>query len=195
MSIVLRVMASASVGFFLLAITLRLTGFIVRERQMQTLDSLLLLPMSSREILSALLRGNLLRNWPWILLIAETLTGLLIFGDNCRVVALGFLLLAAVYVYFFAMLGLCLSITCRTMVSAYVSLAIIMGTLIMGPYVTTEFIGMRSLNVISPIECWLSVSKRAPLRPEEFGSICVYALAAIVLHRLAYALFARRAHR
>src|SRR5207249_964431 len=56
-----------SIGVYSLIVTLRMTTGIVRERERDTLDSLLMLPMSNSELLRAKVKAGLVRGSFWLL--------------------------------------------------------------------------------------------------------------------------------
>ena len=147
--------------------------------------------MTPGELLYAKLKGNLLRYWTWLVPLPLMWLGAMIFGDGYRRAAIVFVFVLAVHLYFFAMLGLCLSVACRTTVSAYVSLAVILMALMAAPLLLAEFAGLDQLVPINPVLCWTWIWEQSPRRPEE-GSLALYLIAGIVLHRLAFSLFARR---
>ena len=114
----------AFLGFFLLSSTYRASASIARERQQQTLEPLLLLPIDRREILVAKFIGCLYRGWPWLALIGvDLIIGLFVgvfhpFSFICLVV--GPLLMTA----FFLIAGMYLSVMMRTVMRAYLTLVI-----------------------------------------------------------------------
>ena len=71
----------AILGLYIMLVAVRLTGCIVRERERQSLDSLLLAPMTSAEFLRAKVVGNLRRFWPALLPFASTWLVVLFFGN------------------------------------------------------------------------------------------------------------------
>ncbi len=188
----LQILILLSAGVFVLIVAFRLSGCIVRERQRQTLDSLLALPMTSAELLYAKLKGNLLRCWTWLVPLAMMWLCAVTFWDGYRWAAVGFLFALAVHLYFFAMLALCLSVVCRTTMTAYVSLAVIMMALLFGPLLLAEIAGLHALAPVNPVLCWVWIWEQGPFRPEHAGSLALYLLGGVVLHRLTFSLFARR---
>ena len=118
-----------SAAIFILAVSFRLAGCIVRERQQQTLEPLLVLPFTQREFLIAKVRGNLLRCRAWLLPFAVSWL-IVTSGPTAN----GFLLLLAMTIHlaFFASLGLFLSVYCRTAAAAYMSLGITVFLLVVG---------------------------------------------------------------
>lgn len=119
--------------FVFLCIAIRASGLISREREQQTLDSLLTTPLKRSEILVAKGLGSI---WStrvvWLLLPAVWIVGLL----SGQIHLSGFLLqIAAVLVFsiFFASLGLWFSMTCRTTTRATLFTLLAALVLLLGP--------------------------------------------------------------
>ena len=144
--------------------TIRLTGCIVGERERQTLDALLTLPMSSTELLWAKIVGNAKRQWIWLLPFGFCWLVLLLSSGWNPLGGLLMLIALAVHLTFFAMLALFLSVFCRTSVAAYVSLAVILMLLLIGTVIAGMMLPMpsnyeRFLRGMNPILCWMTVSR------------------------------------
>jgi ABC-type transport system involved in multi-copper enzyme maturation permease subunit len=151
----------AILGLYIILVTVRLTGCIVREKERQSLDSLLLLPLTTTEFLRAKMVGNLRRYWPALLPFASTWLVVLFFGDLAPWA--GFLLLIAVAVHlcFFAMLALFLSVVCETSVSAYVTLALVLLTLLIGTVACPILVpGLADwCYALNPVGCWITIMR------------------------------------
>lgn len=105
-------------GCYLLGVAWRSGASIARERQQQTLEPLLLLPIERREILTAKLLGCLMRGWPWLALsFAATAFGTLI-GVYHPFSAVLLALAPWPMILFTATLGLLLSIGMQTVLRA-----------------------------------------------------------------------------
>lgn len=188
----------------LLLVTVRLTGCIIREREQQTLDVLLTLPILPREILSAKLEGCCLRHWFWGLPIVISWTSLLLVGGGSMLAGFGMAVLLAIHLFFFAHLALFLSVFCRSSTAAYVSLALVGLTLLIGTAMlpglneqTREW--QREIAMVNPIGCWIALADLwrarvprpapplAPIIASSFG----YLVVGMCLRVAAYWRFAR----
>lgn len=140
-------------------VTLRLTGSVVRERERQCLDSLLLLPITTREFLRAKVVGNLQRYWPALLPFAATWVVVLVFGDLAPWAGFVLLIAAAVHLYFFAMLAIFLSVTCHSSVSAYVSMGLILLALLIGTVACAVLVPGSAdfCHALNPVACWITI--------------------------------------
>jgi hypothetical protein len=105
-------------GCYALGVAWRAGASIARERQQQTLEPLLLLPIERREILTAKLLGCLWRGWPWLAL----LFGVIVFGTLIGAFhpfsAVLLSLAPWPMIFFIATLGLLLSVGMRTVLRA-----------------------------------------------------------------------------
>ncbi len=144
---------------FLWLLTLRITGCIVRERERQCLDSLLLLPISTTEFLWAKVGGNMRRYWPALLPFGATWLVALVFGNLAPWAGLLLLIAVAIHVYFFAMLALFLSVICRTSVTAYVSMGLILLVLLIGTIACPILVpGSSEFSyALNPVGCWITI--------------------------------------
>jgi ABC-type transport system involved in multi-copper enzyme maturation permease subunit len=115
---VLRILVLSLAGFTCVGAALRATGSLVRERHQKTLDGLLTLPISRREILSAKWLGGMLRGRTLMKIGA----GVLLVGvATLAVHPLGLLLFLAAFAAhlgFLASLGIWVSTMARTPVRA-----------------------------------------------------------------------------
>jgi ABC-type transport system involved in multi-copper enzyme maturation permease subunit len=69
----LRIVYVFALVWYFLGTAFRATASVVRERQMQTLDMLLLISIERSEILRAKWKGALFKGWPWLALLAADL--------------------------------------------------------------------------------------------------------------------------
>ncbi len=105
-------------GCYTLGVAWRAGASVARERQQQTLEPLLLLPIDRREILLAKLIGCLWRGWPWLAL----LMGVIVFGTLVGAFHPFSAVLLALspwpMILFLANVGLLLSVAMRTVLRA-----------------------------------------------------------------------------
>ena len=126
--------ASAAMCMYLLTIGSATAGAVVRERQRQTLESLLTIPVDRRAILLPKWRVSIARGWWWgipgqvVLPLAFLVSG----APAAALPAVGF---AAAAIPFTASLGLWLSIRCRTMTRAVLWLLLAIAGLLLIPVV------------------------------------------------------------
>jgi ABC-type transport system involved in multi-copper enzyme maturation permease subunit len=189
----------AGIGLFLWLLTLRLTGSIVRERERQSLDSLLLLPITTTEFLHAKVVGNLQRYWPALLPFAATWVVVMIFGDLAPWAGFLLLISVAIHVYFFAMLALFLSAVCETSVSAHVTMGLILLALLVGTIACPILVpGSREFcYALNPVGCWITII-RDWWRQDQYSSLCEIAVCLLFYFAAARVLGAearRRFHR
>ena len=102
----------------MLGVAWRAGASIARERQQQTLETLLLLPVERREILTAKLLGCLMRGWPWLALLFGVLAFGTLIGAYHPFSAVLLALAPWPMIFFIATLGLLLSIGMRTVLRA-----------------------------------------------------------------------------
>jgi hypothetical protein len=190
------------VGIYILVVSVRLTGCIVRERQQRTLETLLTLPIAPRAFLYQKLVGNLRRHWTWLLPAGFAWLMLLLFGEGRLAIGLVLPIVLAVHLAFFAMLGLFLSVVCRSTLSAHVSLGLILAVLLFGVPIFLSFLDFsptmgalqRGLN---PVLCWITIATdwrrpdKATAAPEIILCVLIYAAAALNLWGFACRRFAR----
>lgn len=125
-SVILRFFYYVFLGCYILGVAYNATGSVVRERQQQTLDALLLLPIERREILSAKWLASLMRGWPWLaLLMADILLGLAV-GAYHPLSALLLCVAPWPMIVFMASLGLLVSVTARTVLRANLVLVLVL---------------------------------------------------------------------
>jgi ABC-type transport system involved in multi-copper enzyme maturation permease subunit len=110
---------------YVLGVAYRATGSVARERQQQTLEPLLLLPIGRGEILRAKWLGSLMRGWPWLaLILADIVLGTLI-GAYHPFSAVLLCLAPWPMIFFFASLGLFLSVVMTTVLRANLMLVLV----------------------------------------------------------------------
>ncbi len=113
-------------GLFVLNSTYRAAASIARERQQQTLEPLLLLPIERGEILFVKFVGCIYRGWPWLALLSlDLVPGLLSgafhpFSFVCLVV--GPMPMIACFVF----AGMYLSVVMRTVMRAFLTIVLVM---------------------------------------------------------------------
>jgi len=178
-------------GMYILLVAIRLAGCIVRERERQTLEGLLVLPISTGEILDAKLAGIAQRYRLWLLPIGLAWLITQLFGDVNWLAGFAVLFLLAVHFYFFAMLALFLSVICRSSVAAYVSLGLILLTLLIGSVVFNEMArvgGEEFVIATNPVASWITVAQEWWFRGTDryVVAVCLnagaYFIAAVFLH-------------
>jgi ABC-type transport system involved in multi-copper enzyme maturation permease subunit len=116
-------MYGISLVFYTLGVAYRAAGCVVRERQAQTLDMLLTLPVDRRDILRAKWLAALLKGWIWIvLLVGDVLIGAAIgFYYPCD--ALFLVICPVPLVLSVCSVGLLVSVAARTVLQANVVMA------------------------------------------------------------------------
>jgi ABC-type transport system involved in multi-copper enzyme maturation permease subunit len=124
-AIVLRFLYYCGLGAYLLGVGFRAAGCVARERQQQTLDPLLLLPIDRSEILATKLWGALIRGWPWLILIAGNIAFGTLLGAYHPFSAVLLCTAPWVVVLFIAGLGLFLSVEMDTVLRANLLMLII----------------------------------------------------------------------
>jgi hypothetical protein len=134
-------MVTAGVGamlLYLLTVGSATAGSVVKERQRQTLESLLAIPVDRRAILWPKWQVSITRGWWWGLpgLAVLPLAFLVSGAPASALPAAGF---AAAAVPFTASLGLWLSVRCRTMTRAVLWLLLAIGGLVLVPVVGWRF--------------------------------------------------------
>jgi ABC-type transport system involved in multi-copper enzyme maturation permease subunit len=182
-------------GVYVLLVSVRLTGCIVRERQQRTLETLLTLPIAPRAFLFQKV-GNLRRHWIWLLPAGCACLILLLFDEGRLAVGLMLPIVMAVHLAFFAMLGLFLSV-----VSAHVSLGLILVLLLFGVSIFLSFADFpQSRNLqrgLNPVMCWITIATEwgrqsgAVAASEIIPSVLLYVAAALILWELACQRFVR----
>lgn len=195
--------ATFTLGFFsvfILTTVFRLTGSIVGERQRRTLEMILTTPIGPRDFVNQKVIGNLRRQSEWLVPVGLGWFCLLIYGHERLVVGLLLPIVMAVHLAFFVALGLFLSVHCRTTLSAYISLGIVLALLVFGLPLFLAFADFspfaRSLGRgISPVQCWITLMSewRYPGgdAPAIIGCVLVYAAAAVAFWRVACRRFER----
>jgi ABC-type transport system involved in multi-copper enzyme maturation permease subunit len=187
-SIVLKVFYYLFLSCYLLGVAWRAGASIARERQQQTLEPLLLLPVERREILTAKLLGCLIRGWPWLALLFGVIAFGTIIGVYHPFSAVLLTLAPWPMILFIATLGLLLSIGMRTVLRA--NLIMVLAPLVM---MWCSSIGFETFAF--PIARSRDFDNSQD--PAYLGLACVqaivYLLAAFVCWRIALAMFENRA--
>ena len=110
---------------YVVGVAYRATGSVARERQQQTLEPILLLPIDRGEILRAKWLGSLMRGWPWLaLILADIVLGTLI-GAYHPFTAMLWCLAPWPMIFFFASVGLFLSVVMTTVLRANLMMVLI----------------------------------------------------------------------
>ena len=117
-SMILKVFYYLFLGCYALGVAWRAGASVARERQQQTLEPLLLLPVERREILTAKLLGCLMHGWPWLVLLFGVIALGTLIGVYHPFSAVLLALAPWPMVLFIATLGLLLSIGMRTVLRA-----------------------------------------------------------------------------
>ncbi len=148
-SIVLRFLYYCCLGAYVLGVGFRTAACVARERQQQTLEPLLLLPIDRSEILWAKLYGSLMRGWPWLCLLAANLTfGTLVGAYHpCSTVLL--CIAPTTLVLFIAGFGLLLSVTLGTVLRANLVLLVIVILMVAATFVAPY--GWGPLSYLEPM--------------------------------------------
>ena len=110
---------------YVVGVAYRATGSVARERQQQTLEPILLLPIDRGEILRAKWLGSLMRGWPWLaLILADIVLGTLI-GAYHPFTAMLWCLAPWPMIFFFASVGLFLSVVMTTVLRANLMMVLV----------------------------------------------------------------------
>ncbi len=128
-TLILKFFYYVFLGCYLLGVAWRAGASIARERQQQTLEPLLLLPIERREILSAKLIGCLWRGWPWLALLGCVIAFGTLVGVFHPFSAVLLALAPWPMILFIATFGLLLSIGMRTVLRA--NLVMVMAPLLL----------------------------------------------------------------
>jgi ABC-type transport system involved in multi-copper enzyme maturation permease subunit len=123
---VLRFFYYVFLGCYVLGLAYRATASVARERQQHTLDLLLLLPVDNSEILRAKWLGSLMRGWPWLALVLGDIVFGTLIGAYHPFSAVLLCLAPWPIIFFFASLGLFLSIAMTTVLRANLVMVLIL---------------------------------------------------------------------
>jgi ABC-type transport system involved in multi-copper enzyme maturation permease subunit len=204
MGIIVKVLCVGWGLFCCLTVAYMTSSAIVRERQQGTIEALLTLPVSRREILFAKWLGCFFRGWLWWICLASAVT----LGTILTALQLsgGMLFLAAVFIHgaFFCSVGLFLSVVSKTVLSAHGRMAMVLLVLLFGTWLFSEVIAVALADRhgdflrigLNPVRTWwaLGFSWRdfwdltAPLDRQFAGALLglvFYALLAILFWLLA----------
>ena len=167
---------------YALGVAFRATAAVARERQQQTLDPLLLLPIDRQEILWAKWVGCLYKGWPWLVLVGLNLAVGVALGAYHPVSAVLLMLVPWPMIGFLASLGLLLSVTLKTVLRANLVMVMILLIFVIGAFldapspvyvleaVTAPLRGplvsepMRLLNAVGMLALYLSGAAVCALR-------------------------------
>lgn len=125
-SIVLRFFYYVFLASYLLGVAYRTTSTVARERQQQTLDPLLLLPIDRRDILRSKWIGAMWRGWPWLALLAGDIGVGVLVGAYHPLSALLLCLAPIPLILFFSTLGLLISVLSSTVLRANLVMVVIL---------------------------------------------------------------------
>ena len=185
----LRVLYGCCVACFAIGVAFRATASVVRERQRQTLDMLLMIPVDRGEILRAKWLGALLKDRLWLALLAgDVLVGLVI-GVYHPFSVFYLLLSPWPLVLCLCSLGVLVSVITRTGLQANLVMAggLLGLVVLIGSTQPGLFLGFNSLT-----QTWWD---REPILDDEPAAATVSAiaflLAAAMAWRMATVLFAR----
>jgi ABC-type transport system involved in multi-copper enzyme maturation permease subunit len=175
-------------GCYVLGVAWRAGASIARERQQQTLEPLLLLPIERREILLAKLIGCLWRGWPWLALLMAVIAFGTLVGVFHPFSAVLLALAPWPMILFIATLGLLLSIAMRTVLRA--NLVMVMAPLLLMwcSSISFETFSFPMTRVPAGIDHGLTGMLIG------CAQALVYLLAAFVCWKIALAMFENRAN-
>jgi ABC-type transport system involved in multi-copper enzyme maturation permease subunit len=128
----IRILAALLAGMWCLSVAWRACRSVSLEREQQTLDSLLTLPLDRSAILRAKWWGSMLRfRWLVVLLLSVYLGSILYGAFHWTA---GFIVTAACVIHaaFLASLGIYLSLWCRNTLRANLAMAAVLGLMVFG---------------------------------------------------------------
>lgn len=147
-AIVLRYLYYVCLAAYVLGVGFHAASSVARERQQQTLDPLLLLPIDRSEILWAKLLGSLWRGWPWLgLMLGNVVLGTLM-GAYHPFSTVVLCIAPWALILFFAGLGLMLSVVMSTVLRANLILLIVVILLVACMFVLP--FGLSPLTYLEP---------------------------------------------
>lgn len=127
---ILRFFYYVFLGCYVLGVSFRAAGSVARERQQQTLEPLLLLPIDRRDILVAKWLATLLAGWPWLALTAgDAVLGVWL-GAFHPFTAVMLCLAPWPMIAFFLTFGLLLSVLMSSVLRAYLAMVVMIVALI-----------------------------------------------------------------
>lgn len=157
MVIMVSALGCVAAGFFA-------AGSVAREREQRTLDSLLTLPVSRRDILNAKWIAAIVRGHGWLYLVAVfCFAEVLMTGSLARQVLR--LSVPFLHLLFVVSLGIFLSVFSRTMQRAYIAMAVLLGLLVLAPHLMEFLLNYRyesqsvaPLRALSPPHLWVALA-------------------------------------
>jgi ABC-type Na+ efflux pump permease subunit len=189
---VLRFFYYVFLGCYTLGATFRATSSVARERQQQTLEPLLLLPIERRDVLVAKWIGTLWRGWPWLaLLLSDILLGVLL-GVYHPFSAVLLCLAPWPLIFFMVNLGLLFSVAMQTVLRANLAMVLVVIALI--GCTVTSLIGHSPVGHLE-VFAFSSWVTREPMSERLLIAniiLVAYALSAAISWKLAVVLFERR---
>lgn len=191
---VLNFMYYVFVGCYGVGVAFRATSSVTRERQQNTLEPLLLLPVERSEILGMKWLACLWRGWPWLALIAgDLMLGMIIGAFHPFSVVLLCLAPWPMF-FFFVSLGLLLSVTVQTVLRA--NLIMVLVIILFLSSMALSPVGHASAGYLDVFAfSWWDLRHLAPERLViATALLCLYLLGAWICWRIAFYLFERRSY-
>jgi len=135
-----RLFIVATTLFVGVAIGVRAAGSVAREREKQTLDALLMLPIPRGELLGAKWLAQLLWARPWLLAVVVVAGAATLLGGIHPMGLVEGLVQVAGWLTLLASLGVWLSVQCRTVTRATVYLLLWVVALVFGPLILSPMV-------------------------------------------------------
>jgi ABC-type transport system involved in multi-copper enzyme maturation permease subunit len=185
----LRVCYYLFLGCWVLAVSFRSAASVARERQQQTLEPLLLLPIDRRDILAAKWLATLIAGWPWLALIVGDIVLGISLGALHPATALAYCLAPWPMIVFFTTFGLWMSVLMSTVLRAYLAMVVVIVMLIgCSIYGLPLLMYMEAFALPSP----LPGIRADRLAPFGVAAMTAYAVLAAVCWRIAVRRFEDR---
>lgn len=199
---ILEAIIYGAFGSYVIGLAIRMAGCIVRERQRQTLESLLMLPITRSEFLWQKLLGNLKRYRVWLSAVIFPALVLLAFAKGYWPAALALPIVFLVHLAFFAGFGLLISIMCRSTVIAHVILGVFLLVIMGSPLLASTFLRLEGpyadvLYGVNPLLAWHTIlehwwhREQIDFAAEIVTCTLLYSAAAIFVWWLAWRRFER----
>jgi ABC-type transport system involved in multi-copper enzyme maturation permease subunit len=183
----------------LIGLAFRLARSVSREREQQTLDGLLVLPLDRRQILTSKWLGCLARGVLALWAVGVVLLAGILCGAFSVLSAVALALALAAHALFVGNLALLLSIVCRSTLRAQVTALLILCAMFLGGWLAGYFGNKPEIGyALGPIQTWVRLSIGARwISPDECDAVwlalgpVVYLLSGWLLWRLALYFFRR----
>jgi len=130
---VFRLAVIVLAGYLCFRVAMRAAGCIVRERHQKTLDSLLLLPITTGDLLAGKWLGTVLCHRSHFVLLVVVLALTVLVGAVHPIAAVLVLLTVLLHVIFLTSLGMLVSAATRRPIGAYLTMAIMLVLVFAGP--------------------------------------------------------------